>query len=316
MPLNPQALSTTAVKTFGDEFDSLSLYDGATGTWETTYPFGDRAGNGGSLNDEQEWYINSRFAPTSAVRPWTVVGSILSLTADRAPAGIQPLINGYKYTSGLLTTYKSFSQLYGYFECRAKLPKGQGLWPAFWMGQQGTYDWPATGTWPPEIDILEVLGKDTTILYTTVHTSPANTALGKATVVSDMSLGFHSYAVGWWQDFTIFYFDSSEIFRVPTPSDCHKPMYLLMNLALGGGWGGAVDATTPFPARFQVDYVRAYRSMDGSVLALPTGPAPAPVPVPVPVPAPATQVAVTLHQFLGASPASTADKITALRAEL
>lgn len=269
--LNPSDLPGTATQTFADEFTSLSLYNGTSGTWVTTYPWSDPAGNGGSLNDEQEWYINSRYPQTSAIKPWTVGNSLLTITADKAPLSIQPLINGYKFTSGLLTTYKSFNQLYGYFECSAQLPKGQGYWPAFWMDQQGTWDWPATGTWPPEIDVFEVLGKDTKTLYQTVHTGQNNQSISKTSTVPDMSLGFHTYGVGWWQDFTIFYFDRVEVFRFATPADMHKPMFMMLDFALGGGWGGPVDNTTAFPAQMKVDYVRAYKTKDGSVLAPPVG---------------------------------------------
>jgi beta-glucanase (GH16 family) len=138
------------------------------------------------------------------------------------------------------------------------------------MDQQGTWDWPSTGTWPPEIDIFEVLGKDITTLYQTVHTGTANTSNGKATTVADMSLGFHTYGVDWQNDFTVFYFDGLEVFRQATPPDCHKPMFMILNLALGSTWGGVVDATTPFPAKMLVDYVRVYKA--GTVI-----PAPAPV---------------------------------------
>lgn len=279
MTVDPKQLAASAVQTFNDDFTALSLYNGTSGTWSTTYPWVDPASNGGSLNDEQQWYVNSRFAPTAAIKPWSVANSILTIVAEKAAAALQPLINNYKYTSGVLTTYKSFSQLYGYFEARCQLPKGQGTWPAFWMDQATAWDWPTTGaTWPPEIDVLEVLGKDTKTLYQTVHTGVVNQSIGKVSVVADMSAGFHTYGVGWWHDYTIFYFDREEVFRLLTPVDCHRPMFMILDLALGGGWGGPVDSTTQFPAKMLVDYVSAYKAADGSVLAPPVGQVPPVVP--------------------------------------
>ena len=108
---------TAAALTFDDEFNSLSLWNGTSGTWDTVAPYVPLNGNGYSLpsNGEQEWYINSNYAPTASVTPWTVNNGIMTLTAAPAPASIQPLISGYQYTSGQINTSQSFSQLYGFF---------------------------------------------------------------------------------------------------------------------------------------------------------------------------------------------------------
>ncbi|HEY3918347.1 MAG TPA: glycoside hydrolase family 16 protein, partial [Stellaceae bacterium] len=150
--------------TFDDEFNSLSLWNGTTGTWDTTAPYVPLNGNGYSLasNGEQEWYINSTYAPTASVQPWTVNNGVLTLTAAPASPAIQSLIDGYQYTSGQINTYNSFSQTYGYFEMNAELPAGQGLWPAFWL-------MPENGSWPPELDVMEMLGQNPSTYYTTVH---------------------------------------------------------------------------------------------------------------------------------------------------
>jgi beta-glucanase (GH16 family) len=248
--IDPNNLASTATLTFDDEFSSLNLWNGTSGTWDTEYSFA--GASGGSLNDEQEWYINSNYAPTSSVKPWTVSNGILSLTAAPAPASIQPYISNYQYTSGLITTQHSFSQLYGYFEMRAEVPAGQGFWPTFWL-------MPTDGSWPPEIDIMEMLGKDPTTLYTTAHTGPTNTSIGKATTVSNMSTAFHTYAVDWESDYITWYVDGQQVFQTATPSDMHKPMYLVANLGIGGSWPGPPNASTPFPAEFRIDYIRAYR---------------------------------------------------------
>jgi len=262
-----------ATLTFDDEFNSLNWWNGTSGTWDPEYPY-NTAANGGSLNDEQEWYINPSYAPTASVKPWTINNGVLSLTGAPAPASIQPYINNYKYTSGMITTFHSFSQTYGYFEIRAELPAGQGTWPAFWL-------LPADQTWPPEIDVFEMLGKDPTTIYTTAHTGPNNTSIGHATSVPNTSTGFHTYGVDWEPDFITWYFDGQQIFQTATPADMiNRPMYLLANLSLGGGWPGPVDSTTPFPAQFQIDYIRAYAS--GGSSSPPPDPPPPPPPIPPP----------------------------------
>jgi serralysin len=247
----------TAQLTFDDEFNSLSLWTGSSGTWATTYWWQDQNGSGASLhtNGEQEWYINSQYGPTASVKPWSAANGVMTLTAAPASAEISSLINGYKYTSGMLNTYHTFSQTYGYFEMRAELPAGQGLWPAFWL-------LPKDGSWPPELDIMEVLGNDPTRLYTTAHTnaSGAHTFDSLGTTVADTSAGFHTYAVDWQADKITWYFDGKSVHETATPADMHKPMYVMTNLAVGGYWPGAPDGSTPFPAHMDVDYVRAWTS--------------------------------------------------------
>lgn len=253
--IDPRNLPETATLTFDDEFTSLNLWDGTSGTWDTNYWYNPLHGNGGSLdtNGEQEWYINSNYSKTDSVVPWHVENGILTITGNPAEANIQPLIDGYQYTSGEINSYWSFSQLYGYFEIRCKLPRGQGVWPAFWL-------LPADGSWPPEIDIMEVLGQDPTTLYTSFHTEQNGQEknFGKAITVADTSKAFHRYAVDWEPDYMRFYFDGKLVYKHATPKSMNKPMYIETNLALGGYWGGDVNSTTPFPSNMKIDYIRVY----------------------------------------------------------
>lgn len=255
-PIPPQiTLASDETATFDDEFDALSLWNGTTGTWRTTYPYVSDTGAGGTQtgDGELEWYINNRFPPTSSVVPWVVRDGVLSLVADRASPSIRGQIKDYRYTSGMLDSYPSFSQEYGYFEMRAKTPSGQGMWSAFWL-------LPKNGSWPPEIDIMEVLGKDPATVHTTVHTGKSNVSQGQANKVADTSGGFHTYAVDWEADFITWYFDDRPIYRIATPADLHQPMYMLVNLAVGGAWPGDPDATTPLPSHLDIDWIRVYRS--------------------------------------------------------
>ena len=263
MTIDPKNLSATATLSFADEFNSLSLWNGTSGTWSTKYPFAPEKGGSLPSNGEQEWYINSTYAPTDAVNPWSVSNGVLTLTAQPASASTQSLIDGYKYTSGMINTYNSFSQQYGYFEMRADLPAGKGLWPAFWLLQEDM-------SWPPEIDAMEVLGHDMTTLYTASHTNQTgtHTSTGGTIKVPDMSAGYHTYGVDWQKDYITYYFDGNQVWKTPTPADMNEPMYMIANLAVGGGWPGNPDSTTPFPAEMNIDYIRAYTDKG---VAPPTG---------------------------------------------
>lgn len=258
--IDPKRLSETAALVFADEFSTLQLWDGGNG-WDTKYPAAPEHGSTLDGNLEQEWYINHLYAPTASIRPWSASGGVLTLRAEKAA---KPILTGplqpYLYTSGMISSFHQFSTVYGYFEMRAQLPKGQGFWPAFWL-------LPVSMAWPPEIDVMEVLGNDTTILHNAAHTkqSGTHTSSGHQTKVPDLSLGFHTYGLDWQKDFIRWFFDGSEIFRVSTPTDIHEPMYLIANLALGGSWGGPVSAATPFPGLMKIDYIRAYKEITAPV---------------------------------------------------
>jgi beta-glucanase (GH16 family) len=254
--------------TFGDEFNNLSLWNGSSGTWSTTYIAQDSNGNGGTLasNGEQEWYINANYAPTASVQPWTVNNGVLTITAAPASASVQPLIDNYKYTSGEINTDHSFAQTYGYFEMRAELPQNAGGWPAFWL-------LPTDGSWPPELDVMETLTNDPSADYTTSHSSIGGNAQSQGVAfIPDTSSGYHTYGVLWTKSTLTWYVDGTEVYQTATPADMNKPMYMIANMALGG-WGGNVD-DSQLPAQMHIDYMHAYALADGSsTVALDTAPA-------------------------------------------
>ncbi|MEI6222552.1 MAG: family 16 glycosylhydrolase [bacterium] len=172
----------------------------------------------------------------------------------------------YDYTSGMITTDKDnynenvpprFSYTYGYAEMKAKLPPGQGYWPAFWMLQQN-------GVWPPEIDILENLGHQMTIAHMTFHWSDlvdgSHKQSGTICTSSDLSANWHTYGVDWQPNAIVWYLDGQECKRYSTAANIPtNPMYLLLNLSVGGAWGGYPDSTTVFPGDFETDYVRVWQ---------------------------------------------------------
>jgi beta-glucanase (GH16 family) len=238
---------------FDDEFNSLSLHNSNGGTWDTSFPWAGPTGASLGSNGELEWYINDSYAATSSVKPWSVSNGVLDLTAAPTDPSIQQYIGNYQYTSGMLTTHNSFAQTYGYFEMRAELPAGNGLAPAFWL-------LPEDGSWPPELDVMEMLGNAPTSLVTTVHSDSTgqHTFVSNSATVADMTDGFHTYGVDWEPNTITWYFDGNEIFQTATPADMHKPMYMVANLAVGGNWPGSPDGSTTFPASMQIDYIRAY----------------------------------------------------------
>ena len=236
---------------FSDEFNTLNLWNGSSGTWDSNFWWGRPNGSTHVENGERQWYIDHDYGPTSSVSPFSIDNGVLTITAARAPEAIRPEINNYEYTSGLLTTYESFSQTYGYFEIRADMPDNHGTWPAFWL-------LPADGSWPPEIDVVEMRGQDPRTVHVAAHSieTGSRTTVGSAVNVPDTE-GFHKYGVLWTEEELVWYFDDVEVFRADTPADMHDPMYMVVNLAVGGMAGTPADGLAT-PAEMQIDYIRAY----------------------------------------------------------
>ena len=171
------------------------------------------------------------------------------------------------YTSAALVTKNKASWTYGRFEIRAKLPSGGGVWPAIWMlGENISIPetpWPICG----EIDIMEFVGKDPGYVHGNIHYGPDGVhkcAPGKMATENPWD-DFHVYAIDWDERVIDFYFDDIKYHSVyldvagkGADNAFRKPQYLLINLALGGGWGGRID-TSIFPQKFLIDYVRVYQ---------------------------------------------------------
>ncbi len=239
--------------TFSDDFKTLRLWNGKVGVWRPTFGDGTQTGLDRRelpANGEMQLYVDPGLADAegpmglSAMR---ISQGRLEIVGSPAPAALARRLGGHRYVSGLISSQPSFHQTYGYFEMRAELPRGKGLWPAFWL-------LPADLGWPPEIDVMESIG-DPTRVYMTTHTAQGVGVAAETTI----SAGFHVFAVSWDPKAVIWYVDGLEIAREPTPPDLDKPMYMLANLAIGGGWPGPPDAATRFPAILRIDYIRAYR---------------------------------------------------------
>jgi len=173
------------------------------------------------------------------------------------------------YTSGRIESRGRFELKYGRIEARIKIPKGKGIWPAFWMlgADFDKIGWPACG----EIDIMENIGVEPSTIHGSLHGpgySGANPLSGKYTLPNQRRFGdgYHVFAIEWEPRQIRFYVDDI-LYETRTPGDVpagnhwvfDHPFYIVLNLAVGGYWPGVPDATTRFPMSMLVDYVRVYR---------------------------------------------------------
>ena len=242
-------------ESFVEEFDTLELHDEASGEgrWRTRYIWGRDT----IINRERQYYLDPG---AQALSPFEIADGVLTIRARRTPAALREAVAGQPYVSGVLTTEKSFAQKHGRFEARVQVPSGQGLWPALWL-------LPSFERWPdgvavlPEIDIMEILGHESATLHTTLHTNQSGelSSHGYAHRAGvDLADDFHLYSVVWTAETVRWYLDRQPVASHPTPADFTRPVHFLLNLAVGGGWPGEPDASTPFPADYRIDYVRAW----------------------------------------------------------
>lgn len=250
---SPTPTPAEYVLSWSDEFDGPdgSAPDPARWTPEVN-------ANGG-FNNELQYY-------TDRAANLQVRGGQLVITGKKehytGPEGTR------EYTSARLTSHPSFQQVYGRFEASMKLPRGQGVWPAFWLlGQNVTQvGWPACG----EIDIMENVGFEPATVHGTIHGPGFSGADGINTPYSLASGAFadafHQFAAEWEPGRIRFYVDGV-LFATRTPADLPRgatwvldghPFTILLNLAIGGNWPGSPDASTVFPQQLLVDYVRVY----------------------------------------------------------
>jgi len=192
----------------------------------------------------------------------------LVLEARRDNAGIAGTVR--EYSSGRIRSKRRGDWKYGRFEVRAKLPAGQGLWPAIWMlptdERYGT--WAASG----EIDIMEVKGQEPKVLWGTLHYGspwPDNKHSGTQKHFTDIDLtkDFHTYGLEWEEGEMRWLFDG-EVWQVqkewhsdngPFPAPFNEPFHMVFNLAVGGGFVGNPVPETPFPAKFMIDWIKVYQ---------------------------------------------------------
>lgn len=270
---------------FYDEFDSGSL---DPQKWTTAPIWGSHT----VTNAEEQFYIDSfGLNVEHPYSPFSFTADTLKITAVPAEAGLaapdqppetSPVWDSFpdyqyatdydpeerEYLSGIITSLNSYNFTHGYVEMRARVPSGQGLWSAFWL---------LTSKYVedvPEIDIMEYLGQFPDEVNHTLHyfdtsddwnlvSSPTYKTTGP-----DYSQNFHTYGLAWHPDAIVWYVDGVEVKRV-TDEDfliAKQSMYIIANLAVGGTWPGSPDASTPFPAEFEIDYIRAYKKKVPSLI--------------------------------------------------
>ncbi|MBM7784269.1 glycoside hydrolase family 16 protein [Tenggerimyces flavus] len=242
--------------TFSDEFN------GPAGAAPDGSKWRHDIGGSGWGNNELQYYTNrtDNVAQNGA-------GQLVITARRNNPANFGCWYGTCEYTSGKLTTSATFTQTYGRFEARMKLPRGQGMWPAFWMlgNNIGDVGWPASG----EIDIMENIGREPTRVHGSTHSpnhSGGNPLTGTYTLPGGQQFpdDFHTFTVDWEPGVFTWYVDGIQYSRHvradvggdPWPFD--HPFFMMMNLAVGGNWPGSPDGSTVFPQTLQVDWVRAY----------------------------------------------------------
>lgn len=249
----------TPVPVWHDEFDGPAGASFDRAKWAAD------TGGGGFGNHEREFY-------TTRTENASLDGHghlVITALAEPASSSRQCWYGKCLFTSTRLKTKGLFAQTYGRFEARIRIPRGQGIWPAFWMlgDDIDKVGWPQSG----EIDIMENIGREPAIAHGTLHGpgySGAN-GIGRADTLSSGAYAddFHIYAVEWGPNEIKWFVDGRQYHRM-TPADLPSgakwvfdhPFFLIMNVAVGGGWPGDPDASSTFPQQMIVDYVRAYRS--------------------------------------------------------
>lgn len=167
-----------------------------------------------------------------------------------------------QYYSGKINSKDKLEFTYGVIEVRAKVATAKGLWPAIWMlgANIGEVGWPASG----EIDILEYIGREPGMVFTSLHTpaSHGNTINTKKTRIEGVDEGFHTYKAVWTEKFIEFFIDDQQLYKfIPEQYDAahypfQKDFYFLINMAVGGNLGGAQINDAALPDKFYVDYIR------------------------------------------------------------
>lgn len=232
---------------WSDEFNEKGLPDATKWNYDT--------GGSGFGNEEAQFYTKDRLENARVENGKLIIEARKETRENR------------KYTSARLLTKGKFSFQYGTVEVRAKLPKGRGTWPAIWMMSEDMKKWPDDG----ELDIMEHVGYHQGYIHASVHTKKYNhvmqTQKTDTLFLKDVSEKFHVYKADWSPEKIDVYIDNQKFFTYENKEKSYgawpfdKPYYLILNLAIGGMWGGkeGIDDSI-FPQKFEIDYVRVYQN--------------------------------------------------------
>ncbi|MFF6996440.1 family 16 glycosylhydrolase [Streptomyces sp. NPDC008313] len=260
-PGTPRADAATTAQSWSDDFDGAagSAPDSSKWTLET--------GGSGNGNHELQYYTKS-----SDDVALDGDGHLVITARKNGDSGLKCWYGTCQYTSARLNTARTFTQAHGHFEARIKIPRGQGMWPAFWMlgDDLGSTGWPGSG----EIDIMENVGKEPGTVHGTIH-GPGYSGAGGIGAAHTLPGGkafaddFHVFAVDWSPSAIKWSVDGTT-YETRTPADVNgnkwvydHPFFMILNLAVGGDWPGSPDSATSFPQKMIVDYVHVSGS-DGT----------------------------------------------------
>jgi beta-glucanase (GH16 family) len=226
------------------------------------------------LPDSSKWIYEKGFVRNNEKQYYTtgrrknayVENGVLTITGRKEDFIVGK--DSANYTSASITTQGKAVWQYGKIEARAKIPQGLGVWPAIWLLGENIDEvsWPKCG----EVDIMEFVGHDSTHIYGTFHYADTvkgeHAQIGNKIEVDEPYKSFHMYAVEWDKEAIKFMFDGKVYHSVNLDvagrgenNSFRKPFYLILNLALGGEWGGPINDSN-FPKEFVVDYVRVYQA--------------------------------------------------------
>lgn len=244
---------------FKDEFNKAANAPVDSTKWTA------EIGGSGWGNKELQYYTNETENAYHDGRGSLVIKAI----KKDLPLSFKCWYGQCRYTSARLITKGKFEQKYGRFEARIKIPGGQGMWSAFWMlgSNIDAVGWAQCG----EIDVMENIGREPSTVHGTIH-GPGYS--GEKAIGAPFDLpnnkkfadDFHVYAVEWSENNIAFYVDG-KLYKTIVPKDLpagkewvyDHPFFMILNLAIGGSWGGEPNETTVFPGEMLIDYVRVYR---------------------------------------------------------
>jgi beta-glucanase (GH16 family) len=230
--------------TFQDEFSSNELN---RSIWKTGFDWG-QTYNG----TEQALFIDSAFSIKNGVL--CIKSNRDTVTGTVYDTGFIPVQKDYYFTSGMIHSSYSFSQLYGYFEIRCKTPLGKGFWPAFWLM--------SPNSWPPEIDVFEISGKEPNIIHMANHFFNNNKEHRQVSANfygNDFSKDFHVFAIEWNPKEIIWFLDNKQVYKTETCVP-NERMFLIASSGMGGGeFSGYTDQSTFLPNYLEIDYIRVYK---------------------------------------------------------
>lgn len=237
-------------------YTSPLTYPGYTLVWEDDF-------SGSALGNHWNFEVNGNGGGNNELQFYRTENTSL-VNGNLVIEAKQESYGGRNYTSSRITTQGKKSYKYGRIDIRAVLPEGQGLWPALWMlgDNISTVSWPACG----EIDIMELIGHQPNRVYGTIHwdaNGHAEYGGNKALSSGKFSDEFHVFSIVWDANEIKWLLDGVQYHNVDiTPADLsefHEKFFLIFNVAVGGNWPGNPDATTSFPQRMIVDYVRVFQ---------------------------------------------------------